>query len=267
MKISIITATYNSQKTISQNISSVLDQSFKNFEQIIVDNNSDDNTVLIAKQFYQLHGVSDKLKIIKEKDQGIADAFNKGIQAAQGEIIAILNSDDELYDHTVFADVHKIFSDSKALFVHGDIFFADAFYGSNIRKPLESNVIGLVFNHPAMFIRKEVYDKVGCYDTTFRYSMDFELYCRLKKTYHDTKNISAYIAKPIVTMNAGGASWHYEIDSINEIKRAMKLHGFWNVDGVVYFLGRYFRVWIKRYVTMFGLSNLIKFWRKRKWKG
>ena len=88
MKISIITATYNSEKFIKSNIESVNNQTYQNIEHIIIDNKSKDNTLSIAKK----NGKN--LKIFSDNDKGIYDAFNKGINESSGEIISILNSDD-----------------------------------------------------------------------------------------------------------------------------------------------------------------------------
>ncbi|MBU0581250.1 MAG: glycosyltransferase, partial [Candidatus Margulisbacteria bacterium] len=93
MKISVITPTYNSGKTIEQNVKSLLEQNYKNFEQIIIDNLSNDGTLIKIEQLYKNAGRIDKLRVLSEKDNGIAEAFNKGIKTANGEIIGILNSD------------------------------------------------------------------------------------------------------------------------------------------------------------------------------
>ena len=106
--ISIITPTFNSSNTITKNIQSVIAQSFKEFEHIIVDNASTDDTITKIESLYKEFGLFEKLKIISKKDNGISDAFNKGIQASKGEIIAILNGDDEYFDNSIFERVFII---------------------------------------------------------------------------------------------------------------------------------------------------------------
>ena len=91
VRISIVTPTFNSEKTVEKNIHSVISQTHKNFEHIIVDNLSKDNTINIINKIYKHHNLLDNLTIISEQDSGISDAFNKGIKSARGEIIAILN--------------------------------------------------------------------------------------------------------------------------------------------------------------------------------
>ena len=125
MLISIITPTYNSEKTISRNINSVIGQKYSNFEHIIVDNLSSDKTIRIAQKIYEENNITPKLRIISEKDEGISDAFNKGIKTSNGEIIGIINSDDFYYNQNVFDMVLDKFDDSVIQFVHGDIYFYD----------------------------------------------------------------------------------------------------------------------------------------------
>lgn len=99
----------------------MLKQSYKNYEHIVIDNISTDQTLRIIKDAYLSKNMLDNLRIISEKDDGISDAFNKGINAASGEILAILNSDDEYYSEDVFELVVNEFSKSNVLFVHGNI--------------------------------------------------------------------------------------------------------------------------------------------------
>lgn len=266
MLISIITPVYNSASTIAENIKSVISQTFTNFEHIIVDNLSTDNSLEIARKLYSQAGMESRLKIISEPDKGISDAFNKGISASKGDVITILNSDDLFYNNNVLHSIVTVFSGTNKLIVHGDLDFKDNTYGSNVRQPLFSKPIGIVYNHPGMFIHREVYSVLGLYNSLFRYSMDYEFYCRIKKQYNDTEKISEYISSPLVSMQAGGASWNNEVKSIKEIRSALKMHGLWNIDGKLYFLGRISKARIKKYFTLLGLTTIVKFWRKLKWK-
>jgi len=268
MKISIITPTYNSQETIVRNISSVITQSYNNYEQIIIDNKSSDDTILIAKEIYNGHGLIDRLKIVCEKDNGIADAFNKGIKSASGDIIAILNSDDAYYNKQVFEKASNIFKDSKILFMHGDIYFNDPVYGSNIRKPLLCSVTtAMPYNHPSMFLRKELYEKFGLYDVSYKYSMDYEFIIRLEKLFPGFRGKGKYYSEqPIAIMYSGGASWNNELKSIEESKVALKKHGFWNSTARENYLLRIIRTHFKKYLYKLNLSGVVKYWRNKKWK-
>lgn len=268
MKISIITPTFNSEKTIEKTVNSILIQNFDDFEHIIVDNQSNDNSVLLIKDLYSKSKRQENLKIICEEDKGIADAFNKGISAASGQIVTILNSDDYYLCEDLFARVVEIFRDDNILFFHGDIFFSDEVHGSNVRKPLLCPITdAMPYNHPTMFFRKSLYDKFGMFDVAYKYSMDFELICRLEKNIIDFRNKGFYFdVTPIVFMSSGGASYKNELNSIHEVKRALIRYGFWNCRAKRKYFFRLMRIKFKGILSLLKLNSLIKFWRKKKWK-
>ncbi|MFO7447456.1 MAG: glycosyltransferase family 2 protein [Ignavibacteriaceae bacterium] len=267
MKLSIITPTYNSESTIGRNILSVLSQTVKDFEHILVDNKSRDNTLRTAEELYKKHNIRDKLKVISEKDNGISDAFNKGIKAAAGDIVAILNSDDIYYNNQVFERVLSAFQNPEILFVHGDIYFDDPVYGSNIRKPLLCPVTSAMpYNHPTMFFRKNVYEQFGLFDTSFKYAMDHELIIRYEKLIRNFGEKGRYLnGESVGIMYAGGASWQNELKAVKESRRALKMHGFWNYDARKNYLLRVSRIRIKEYLNKMNLNVLVKIWRKGKW--
>jgi len=268
MKISIVTPTFNSETTILNNINSILNQTYSNFEHILIDNESSDNTLNLAKKEYSIKNSTEKLRIIREKDKGIAEAFNKGIEASSGEIIGILNSDDEYFNDNVLERVINAFGDERILFVHGDVLFNDPMYGSNIRKPILCPVTyALPFNHPTMFFRKVVYKEYSGFDTGYNYAMDFEFICRLIKQVDDFYNKGIYLkGEPLVTMAAGGASWENELDSIDETKRALKKYNYWNFDARKNYILRKLRTKLKIFLSKIGLNEIVKKWRKWKWE-
>jgi glycosyltransferase involved in cell wall biosynthesis len=265
--ISIITATYNSGNTITRNVQSIIGQNYSDFEHIIIDNLSTDDTLNKIKSLYQNSRLTEKLRIISEKDSGISDAFNKGINESKGEIIAILNSDDEYYDNSIFQRVINSFKNDKILIVHGDVSFIDPVHGSNRRQPLPDNATGgILFNHPTMFIKRQVYDKIGLYNADFHISMDYELYCRISRMYN-IDSISNYIQEiPITIMYSGGVSWTQEIMSVNEIRKALILHGYWNLNGKKFYYLRALRTKIKGLLTSLNLNFILKIWRSLKWR-
>jgi len=262
MKISVITPTFNSEKTIAKNVESILKQSYKDFEHIIIDNLSSDNTLDIIKKLYKDSPIN--LRIISEKDNGISEAFNKGIIIASGEILTMLNSDDYYYSDTMFEQAESKLKISEYLIFHGDVLFIDPKYGSYLRKPYKlNNFKTMPLNHPTMFIKKEVYDLVGLFDTSYRYSMDFDFYCRLYNCYPDLSNRLYYFDKnPVVVMNAGGESWTNEIQSILEVKRSVKKNGYTSFSLNVQLELRLFRTYLKSILDKFGLTFLVRFWRK-----
>ena len=268
MKISIITPTFNSDKNIAANVNSILSQSYNNYEHIIIDNLSSDSTILTIKNLFENSGNTKQLNIISEKDNGISDAFNKGIEVSNGEIIGILNSDDKYFNDNVLERVISAFDDEKILFVHGNVLFNDPVYGSSIRKPLLCPITyALPFNHPTMFFRKEVYQEFGVFDTGYNYAMDFEFICRLTKMIDNFQNKGIYLnGEPLVTMAAGGASWTNELDSIEETRKALSKYNYWNFDARKNYKLRVLRTKLKIFLSKIGLNGIVIKWRKRKWE-
>jgi len=267
MKISIVTPTFNSETTILNNVNSILSQTYTNFEHILIDNESSDDTLNLVKKEYSIRNSTEKLRIIREKDKGIAEAFNKGIKASSGEIIGILNSDDYYYNETVLAKIADAFKEKNVLYSHGNIYFYDPIYGSNVRKPLLCPITSAMpYNHPTMFFRKEVYNEYGFFDTSYKYAMDFEFICCLIKQVDDFFNKGIYLeGEPLVTMVAGGASWENELDSIEETRMALKKYNYWNFDAMKNYILRKHRTKIKILLSKIGLSGIVIKWRNRKW--
>jgi len=266
--LTIITPTFNSAKTIRRNAVSVVNQTYLNFNHIIIDNLSSDETIDEVKNVYENSGYVEKLQIISEKDSGISEAFNKGIGLADGDIIGILNSDDYFYDNNVLKRVVDAFKDEKLLFVHGNMYFDDPVYGSNVRKPiLKFLTSGGVFHHPTMFFRRQVYENYGLYDPKYKYAMDFEFMCRLSKSTGDLDKVSKYIlGEPLVYMSSNGLSWKYEKETVKAEIQALKQHQLWGFNIRKIYLMRLLRVKIKEYLKLLKLEGFIKFWRKIKWE-
>lgn len=208
-KISIITATYNSGKTIKDTLESVLHQSYRNYELIIKDGGSKDNTIDICREYENLF--DGRLKVVSEPDKGIYDAMNKGIELASGDIVGILNSDDFYTNDDVLERVAKEFIvDNQLEALYGDIHFVSPddltkctrYYSSSYFRPWMLR-FGFMPAHPSFYVRKAVYDTYGLYDLEFRTSSDFEWMVRLFAKYHIR---AKYIHKDFVTMRSGGES-------------------------------------------------------------
>ena len=204
MKISIITATSNSQNFITTNLNSINNQTYKNFEHIIVDNNSQDKTLEIIKN----NGKN--IKIISEKDNGIYDAFNKGIDLSNGEIISIINSDDYFADEKVLEEVSKVFANYDVDIVYGDLKYVKRENLNKIVRYWKSNSYvsnsfqnGWAPPHPTFFVKKKIYENLGKYKLNLGNSADFELMFR----FLEKNNIkSFYLNKLLVIMRTGGVS-------------------------------------------------------------
>ena len=206
MKISIITATYNSGATLSDTIQSVLNQTYHDFELIIQDGGSKDNTKAIVDEFIpQFNG---RLKWYSEKDNGLYDAMNRGISHASGDVIGILNSDDFYADVNVLEKVANNIADVDA--VYADLDFVDPVNTDNIVRQWKGSqhvsggfMKGWHPAHPTFYAKKELFDRFGGFDTSFDVSADFELMFRFLEK---GQAKSRYIPHTFVKMRLGGES-------------------------------------------------------------
>lgn len=206
--ISIITATYNSAETINDTIKSVLCQTNKDFEYIIVDGGSTDETVDIVKSYES--EFSGRLKWVSEKDKGIYDAMNKGIKMASGDIIGILNSDDYYTSDDILQTIADAFKCQNVDAIYGDIHFIKdgvpdkcvRYYSSRLFSPFWLR-FGFMPAHPSFYCKREVFDKSGLYRLDYKIGSDYEMMVRLFRKH---KISSRYVPKDFVTMRTGGAS-------------------------------------------------------------
>lgn len=267
MKISIVTPTFNSEKTILDTCKSITSQTYQDFEHIVIDNYSTDKTIDLIKKHYQDHKLDNHLKIIIEKDKGISDAFNKGINRATGEIVAILNSDDFYLNSNLFYDISKIFLDGKINLVHGKMLFQDEMNGSNIREPLLCPIqFAMPFNHPTCFVRKSLYVRFGLFKLDYRFAMDYEWVVRFYNDREDSQE-SYYFDKYVMTLMRGdGVSNANEIKAVEEFKRALIENNKWNNEAATAFKNRVFRVKLKIFLNKYNLFFPIKIWRAFKWR-
>ena len=204
-KITIVTPTYNSAKTLTTNIQSIQNQSYTNWQHLIIDNVSVDKTIEIINTNYD-----SRREIISEKDNGIYDALNKGISLADGEIISILHSDDIFFDNNTLMEVINKFENYNTDIVYGDLIYVKK---NNLNKTLrywKSNKyeFGLFDKgwsppHPAFFIKKEIHDKLGLYKNNIGNSADIELMYRMLEKH---KISNQYLNKILVKMRYGGKS-------------------------------------------------------------
>lgn len=206
-KISIITISYNSQKTIEKTILSILGQSYRPLEYVLVDGGSKDGTIeLIKKYIPELEKAGIEVNYKSEPDKGISDAFNKGIQRSSGDIIGIINSDDQLMDEALMKIADAFAPTATVDVVCGDCLWIDTEHNLQyIRKSkmqLKKLKYEMVLMHPTCFVRRTAYEKWGCFDINLRYIMDKDLMARF---YRNGANFE-YTPNVIVSMSAGGAS-------------------------------------------------------------
>lgn len=204
MKISIITATYNSSATVGDTLSCIKEQTHPDVEHIIVDGGSSDNTLGIVRQFAHV------ARMVSEKDKGIYDAMNKGIGLASGDVVGILNSDDVYADAFVLSEVAKAFEDPSVQALYADLQYVYPDDLSRVQRTWRSGrfkkenfYFGWMPPHPTFFVRREVYDKSGLFNLELRSAADYELMLRILVK----MGISAfYLPRVIVKMRAGGVS-------------------------------------------------------------
>lgn len=208
MKISIITVTWNSSATLRNTMESVLNQTYSDIEHIIIDGGSSDNTMDIVHELEPYYNGC--LRYISEKDRGLYDAMNKGINMATGDIVGILNSDDFYTSNDILSTIASKMKCSNIDAVYGDIHFVKAndlkkcvrYYSSKFfhRRWMR---LGFMPAHPSFYCRREVYERYGVFDLSYKVASDFENLLRLIFV---NRIRTCYIAKDCVTMRTGGVS-------------------------------------------------------------
>ena len=246
MKITILTPSFNQGSFIEKNIRSVTSQSYTNFEHIVIDGGSTDNTIEILKKY--LH-----LKWVSEPDEGQADALNKGLAMATGDIIGWINSDD-YYQKNIFHDVASHFKNPNIQWIIGDIthFYKEA----GIKKAIKCQEITYtnllknpdIVKQQGVFFRKNLLDKVGGWNKDFHMIMDFDLWLRLS-ILHPPK---------MVHKNYAYFLWHDDQKSnpkniVRQIKEINKLL----LENKANPLDRY-RMMLKKYYYLF--KSFVKSW-------
>jgi glycosyltransferase involved in cell wall biosynthesis len=204
LKVSIITATYNSAATVKDTIKSVASQTYTHIEHIIIDGVSIDNTIGIIQE------ANPSVIIYQGKDKGIYDAMNKGIDKTTGDIIGILNSDDFYPSNQIIEKIVHLFKTSNCQCVYGDLWYVDAIDTKKITRKWKSgnyNIKNFLFGwmppHPTFFVRKEVYEKYGKFNLNFWGAADYELILRF--LYKHQLTVS-YLPEVCVHMRSGGQS-------------------------------------------------------------
>ena len=212
-KISIITITYNSESTIEDTIKSVVSQDYTNYEYIIIDGGSKDNTLSVVDKY------RDKIaKVVSEPDKGISDAFNKGIKHASGDVIGIINSDDVLLQGAlnIVADAYE---EGVGVYL-GNVFIWDSTQGVKIKAvpskkyPLHT-LKDYVVCHPGTFISKWAYEKYGDYKIDFKFMMDLDLLIR----FYEAGVKFKYIPTELAMFRLGGVTDSLFLKKLNELER------------------------------------------------
>lgn len=204
MRISVITATWNSASTVRDTLRSVAGQDLPGIEHIIMDGASKDETLRIVAEFPHV------AKVVSEKDKGIYDAMNKGIAQTTGDIVGILNSDDFYMNASVLRHVAETFERTGCGAVYGDLLYVDPVDTNKVIRYWRSGAYqpdafrwGWMPPHPTFFVKREVYEKFGVFNLNLGTAADYELMLRF---IHKNGVVPAYLPEVLVRMRNGGAS-------------------------------------------------------------
>lgn len=192
VKVSIITVSYNAEKTIEKTILSVLDQTYKNIEYIIIDGQSTDGTIEIIRRYI------DRLAVfLCEPDEGLYYAMNKGLRKATGDIVGIINSDD-WYEKDAVESVVNAYDTNSCDVIYGDIYLYDS-EGKRSQQqelPLSTMWFQMAVPHPSVFVKRELYNRWGHFSTLYRIASDYDLMLRFfsngAKFYHLKKVLASF---------------------------------------------------------------------------
>jgi glycosyltransferase involved in cell wall biosynthesis len=205
MRLSIITAVYNREATIAQALASVEAQTYPDVEHLVIDGASTDGTLAVINRARHA-----RMRIVSEPDQGIYDALNKGIALAAGDVVGLMHSDDFFAHERVLERVAAAFDGPGVLAAYGDLDYVSAADETRVVRRWRSGPYsehklrrGWMPPHPALFLRREVFERYGAYDTSYRIAADYDAILR----YFSHEDLRpAYIPEVLVKMRLGGES-------------------------------------------------------------
>ena len=201
VKVSIITPTFNSGRTIARTIESVLKQGYRPLQYIIVDNLSSDDTLSIIESFRSHFIGQNELVVISEEDYGIYDAMNKGIAIANGDLVGIINSDD-WYEEGAIDTAVDVYGESPESIVYGMLRLYKEGRLFQVRQNSHEFLNEVMCQHPTWFVPKAIYDRYGVFDDKYKIGGDYELANR-----YWIKGVDfVRIEKVMANFSLGGAS-------------------------------------------------------------
>ena len=237
MKVSIITTSYNSAHTIKDTLESVSRQDHLEIEHIIVDGGSTDQTLQIVQQFPHVACV------VSERDHGVYFGMNRGLELCTGEVICFLNSDDWYPRHDVISQVVHVLQQTNMQVVYGDLQYVGRLNPTKIIRTWRSGnfhrkniYYGWMPPHPTFFALKEVYKKVGIFNTQLHNAADYELMLRILLK-HEMD--AFYLPQILVKMRQGGFS---NVNLKNRLRANREDFLAWQLNGLrPGFLTRYLK--------------------------
>jgi glycosyltransferase involved in cell wall biosynthesis len=205
IKISVVTAVFNSAKTIGPAIESVLGQCYPDVESVVIDGGSNDGTLSILDTYRSRLGI-----LISEPDKGIYDALNKGIQQCSGDVIGFLHSDDLFSDAEVVSKIAAVFADPSVDAVYGNLLYVSHDDPDRVVRYWRAGEFsrerlgwGWMPPHPTFYARRSVYERLGVFNTSYRIAADYD--CILRFLGQGKVRV-AYIPEVLVRMRVGGES-------------------------------------------------------------
>jgi len=210
MRLSIITICFNNLPDLIATCQSADMQEQPPFEHLIIDGSTKSD----IKNYLETQAQPPYRRWICERDKGIADAFNKGIRHAQGDVTILLNSGDTLYDETVLRKVLELFRQNPSLmWCHGKLNMMRGGRWVIVGKPFEKSKLYRGMRgtfHPTMYVRREVYERHGLFDTDIKLAMDYDFLCRI------AEEPNAFIDYPLATFDPTGVSTTNYLDAMAE---------------------------------------------------
>ena len=205
MKISIITATFNREAVIGHSVSSLYSQTYHDFEHLVVDGASTDNTLQLINAY-----TDDRTVMVSEPDNGVCDAFNKGLARASGDIVGFLHSDDFFADENALERVASTFKECGCDLVYGDLDYVSSSDPTKIIRHWRAGIfsrralqLGWMPPHPTVFVTRELLNLIGQFDCRYKISCDYDFLVRCL-TMNGIR--AQYIQGTLVKMRLGGVS-------------------------------------------------------------
>lgn len=212
MKVTLITACLNSVTTIADTIESVLEQSLQPFQYIVVDGGSVDGTLAVVESYrMRFEG---RMQIVSEVDEGIYDAYNKGVALSNGEVVGFLNADDRFASSSVLERMGVLFENPTCMLGYADMIVTDR-YGERIVREWRSRSFtpqllswGWMPPPPTLYVRKELFDRIGCFDVSYPVSADYDFIVRAFLEVGEKG--ARYLPECTILMRNGGVSTRME---------------------------------------------------------
>ncbi len=203
MKISVLTVCFNSAQTIDYTLSSFVEQDYPDKELVIIDGNSQDETLAIARRYE-----SENVRIVSEPDEGMYDALNKGLKLFTGDAVGILNSDDRYSDDRVLSRIAEGLSEKDM--VSGNLIFVNNHWENTVMRrwngaPYKKGAIQMGWHpaHPTFYVRRKVAEAVGDFNLNYKTASDYDWMIRAHECFDFS---SGFIDETLIHMMTGGRS-------------------------------------------------------------